>query len=217
MYDEQGQWLLITLDQHPCFIIMASVDNTAGPVPQKKKGDILFQPLFNELLTPLPNVDHPAPEVITLIAEVVALEPAASIGSPSSTTVDQDAPSPSNSQTTPETRSPIIPNAVKEDNLDLDVAHINNDLFFGIPILERPSNQSSSMDIIHTIMHPDHQISEHNSKWTKDHLLEDIIGELARLVSTRLQLHEQALFCYYDAFLTTIEPKTYKDVLTQSC
>ncbi|GJZ93302.1 retrovirus-related pol polyprotein from transposon TNT 1-94, partial [Tanacetum coccineum] len=67
------------------------------------------------------------------------------------------------------------------------------------------------------LSHPDHQISEHNSKWTKDHPLENIIGELARPVSTRLQLHEQALFCYYDAFLTAVEPKTYKDALTQSC
>nr|GFD20537.1 integrase, catalytic region, zinc finger, CCHC-type, peptidase aspartic, catalytic [Tanacetum cinerariifolium] len=66
-------------------------------------------------------------------------------------------------------------------------------------------------------VHPDHQISEHNSKWTNDHPLENIIGELARPVSTRLQLHEQALFCYYDAFLTAVEPKTYKDALTQSC
>nr|GFA31674.1 copia protein [Tanacetum cinerariifolium] len=33
---------------------------------------------------------------------------------------------------------------------------------------------------------------------------------------TRLQLHEQALFCYYDAFLPSVEPKTYKDALTQS-
>nr|GEV03775.1 copia protein [Tanacetum cinerariifolium] len=40
------------------------------------------------------NVDHLAPEVIAPIAEVVAPEPAASTGSPSSTTVDQDAPSP---------------------------------------------------------------------------------------------------------------------------
>ncbi|GJW88553.1 retrovirus-related pol polyprotein from transposon TNT 1-94 [Tanacetum coccineum] len=54
-------------------------------------------------------------------------------------------------------------------------------------------------------------------KWTKDHPLENIIGELARPVSTRLQLHEQALFCYYDAFLTAVEPKTYKDALTQAC
>ncbi|GJT94703.1 retrovirus-related pol polyprotein from transposon TNT 1-94 [Tanacetum coccineum] len=50
-----------------------------------------------------------------------------------------------------------------------------------------------------------------------DHPLENIIGELDRLVSTRLQLHEQALFCYYDSFLIVIEPKTYKDALTQSC
>ncbi|GJX05431.1 hypothetical protein Tco_0191347 [Tanacetum coccineum] len=37
MYDEQGQWLLITSDQHPCFMIMVSVDNTSGPAPQRKE------------------------------------------------------------------------------------------------------------------------------------------------------------------------------------
>nr|GFB06519.1 retrovirus-related Pol polyprotein from transposon TNT 1-94 [Tanacetum cinerariifolium] len=41
-------------------------------------------------------VDLPAPKVIALIARVVALKSTASIGSPSSTTVDQDAPSPKN-------------------------------------------------------------------------------------------------------------------------
>ncbi|GJY75590.1 hypothetical protein Tco_0480706 [Tanacetum coccineum] len=57
---------------------------------------------------------------------------------------------------------------------------------------------------------------EHTSKWTKDHPLENIIGALDRPVSTRLQLHEQALFCYYDAFLTSVEPKNYKEALTQA-
>ncbi|GJT61905.1 retrovirus-related pol polyprotein from transposon TNT 1-94 [Tanacetum coccineum] len=71
--------------------------------------------------------------------------------SPSSTTIDQDAPSPSNSQTTPETQSSIIPNDVEEYNHDLDVAYMNNDLYFGIPILEVHSDQSSSSDIIYTI------------------------------------------------------------------
>ncbi|GKC46673.1 retrovirus-related pol polyprotein from transposon TNT 1-94, partial [Tanacetum coccineum] len=104
--------------------------------------DILFQPLFDELLTPSPSVDHPAPEVIAPIAEVVAPEPAALTGSPSLKTVNQDAPYP-----------------------------------------KVPSDQSSSTDSIHTIVHPDHQISEHNSKWTKDHPLENIIGELDRPVS----------------------------------
>nr|GEU54996.1 hypothetical protein [Tanacetum cinerariifolium] len=59
--------------------------------------------------------------------------------------------------------------------------------------------------------------ASYNRKLTLDHPLENIIDELARPVSTRLQLHEQALFCYYDAFLTAVEPKTYKDDLTQSC
>ncbi|GJT74681.1 hypothetical protein Tco_1041406 [Tanacetum coccineum] len=45
MYDEQGQWLLITSYQHPCFMIMVSVDNTSGPVPQEKKG-VRFSALY---------------------------------------------------------------------------------------------------------------------------------------------------------------------------
>nr|GEU55019.1 retrovirus-related Pol polyprotein from transposon TNT 1-94 [Tanacetum cinerariifolium] len=162
-------------------------------------------------------VDHPTLEVIAPIAEVVVPEPAESTGSPSSTIVDQDASSPSNSQITPKTQPLVIPNDVEEENHDIEVAHMGNDLYFGISILEVPSDQSSSLDIIHAIVHPNHQIFEHNRKWTKDHPLENITGELARPVSTRLQLHEQALFCYYDSFPTSIEPKTYKYSLTQSC
>ncbi|GKB07772.1 retrovirus-related pol polyprotein from transposon TNT 1-94 [Tanacetum coccineum] len=164
-----------------------------------------------------PNVELQAPEVIAPIPEAVAPEHAVSTGSPSSTTVDQDAPSPSNSHTPQETQTPIISHDVEEDNHDIEVAHMGNDPYFGIPIPEVTSDQSSSSVIIHTIVPPDHQVSEHNSKWTKDHPLENIIGALDRPVSTRLQLHEQALFCYYDAFLTSVEPKNYKEALTQAC
>ncbi|GJZ67209.1 hypothetical protein Tco_0630449 [Tanacetum coccineum] len=79
------------------------------------------------------------------------------------------------------------------------------------------SEESSSSDVIPTTMHSNAPISEHLNKWTKDHPLQNILGDPSRPVSTRLQLHEQALFCYYNAFLTSIEPKTYKDALTQSC
>ncbi|GJS56072.1 retrovirus-related pol polyprotein from transposon TNT 1-94, partial [Tanacetum coccineum] len=185
--------------------------------PSRSDWDLLFQPMFDESLNPPPYVDLQAPEVIAPIPEAVAPEHAVSTGSPSSTTVDQDAPSPSNSHTTQETQTPIISHDVEEDNHDIEVAHMGNDPYFGIPIPEVTSDQSSSSDVIHTIVPPDHQVSEHNSKWTKDHPLENIIGALDRPVSTRLQLHEQALFCYYDAFLTSVEPKNYKDALTQAC
>nr|GEU72220.1 hypothetical protein [Tanacetum cinerariifolium] len=158
-----------------------------------------------------------APKVIAPIADIIPPVQADSTGSPSSTTVDQDAPSPSKSQTTSETQSSIIPQDVKEDNIDIEVAHMGNDPLFGVPIPQVNFAQSSSTVSPHTIVQPDHQTPQHISKWTKDCPLDNIIGQLSRPVSTRLQLHEQALFCYYDAFLTLVEPKTYKDALTQSC
>ncbi|GJW46003.1 retrovirus-related pol polyprotein from transposon TNT 1-94 [Tanacetum coccineum] len=158
--------------------------------PLRTNWDLLFQPLFDELLTPLPSVDHPAPKVIAPIAEVVSPEPAASTGSPSSTTVDQDAPSPCNSQTTPKTQSPVIPNDVEEDNHDLDIAHMNNDPFFGILIPENDFEASSS-DVIPTVVHTATPNSEHVTKWTKDHPLENIIDELEiPIEAMQEELHE---------------------------
>nr|GFB47815.1 hypothetical protein [Tanacetum cinerariifolium] len=100
--------------------------------PSRTNWDILFQPLFDELLTSPPSVDNPAPEVIASNAEVVAPVPVVSTGSPSLTTVNQDAPSPSNSQTTPATQTLVISNDVEKDNHDLDVAHMNNDPIIGV-------------------------------------------------------------------------------------
>nr|GEW30449.1 integrase, catalytic region, zinc finger, CCHC-type, peptidase aspartic, catalytic [Tanacetum cinerariifolium] len=133
------------------------------------------------------TVDTQAPKVIAPIDDIIPPVQAESTGSLSSTSVDQDAPS------------------------------LKNDSLFGVSILEATSAQSSSTVSPHTIMQHDHQIPQHIIKWTKDHLLDNIIGQLSRPISTRLQLHEQALFCYYDALLTLVEPKTYKDALTQSC
>nr|GEZ39942.1 hypothetical protein [Tanacetum cinerariifolium] len=151
--------------------------STSYVPPSRNDWDLLFQPMFDELLNPPPSVVNQAPEAIAPIVEVIPPVNADSTGSPSSITVEQDAPSMSKSTTPTETQSSIIPQDVGDDNLDIEVAHMRNDPLFGIPIPEVTSEP----------------------------------------VSTRLQLHEQALFCYYDAFLTFVEPKTYKEALTQSC
>ncbi|GJR46845.1 retrovirus-related pol polyprotein from transposon TNT 1-94 [Tanacetum coccineum] len=151
--------------------------------PLRTDWDILFQPLFVELLNPPSSFDHPAPEVIALIDEVVSLEPVATTGSPSSTIVDQDAPSPSNSQTTLETQSPVIPNDVEEDNHDLDVAHMNNDPLFGIQIPENNSKASSSSDEL--VPRPD-KVMVITLKWIYKVKLDELGGILknkARLVT----------------------------------
>nr|GEV76832.1 hypothetical protein [Tanacetum cinerariifolium] len=148
---------------------------------------------------PSTSVDLPAPKVIALIADVVAPKPAASTGSPSSTTVDQDALSPSNSQTLPEAQSPIISNDVEEENHNLDVAHMNNDPFFGVE--ESPKTPNFRDDPLHESLHEDstsqgsssnmrqsHTPNESLGRWTKDHPIANVINDLSRSVSTRKQL-----------------------------
>nr|GFB58293.1 putative ribonuclease H-like domain-containing protein [Tanacetum cinerariifolium]GFB58300.1 putative ribonuclease H-like domain-containing protein [Tanacetum cinerariifolium] len=76
--------------------------------PSRNDWDLLFQSLFDELLNPPPSVDNQAAEVIAPIAEVIPQVDDDSTGSPSSTTVDQDAPLPSKSPTPTETQSSAI-------------------------------------------------------------------------------------------------------------
>ncbi|GJZ72570.1 retrovirus-related pol polyprotein from transposon TNT 1-94 [Tanacetum coccineum] len=119
---------------------MVSEHSSSGPALHEMTPAIISLGL-------VPNPPHLTPFVPPSRTDwelFVAPEPAVLTDSPFSTTVDQDAPSPSNSQTTPETESPIIPNDVEEENHDSDIAHMNNDLFFGIPIPENDSEASSS-------------------------------------------------------------------------
>ncbi|GKD38538.1 retrovirus-related pol polyprotein from transposon TNT 1-94, partial [Tanacetum coccineum] len=70
----------------------------------------------------------------TLIPEVAAPEPAVSTSTSSSTSIDQDAPSPSTSQTPRESPSHVIPPGAEEADHDIEVAHMDNHPYVGIPI-----------------------------------------------------------------------------------
>ncbi|GJW57717.1 hypothetical protein Tco_0104448 [Tanacetum coccineum] len=83
--------------------------------------------MFDKYLNPPPCVDHQVPVVI-------APEPTVSTGSHSSTTIDQDAPSTSTSQTNQETLSPVIPFGVEEADHDIKVTHMDNNPYVDFPI-----------------------------------------------------------------------------------
>nr|GFC65130.1 putative Gag-Pol polyprotein [Tanacetum cinerariifolium] len=108
-------------------LVQKASSSTSYVPPSRNDWDLLFQLLFDELLNPPPSVDNQAAEVIAPIAEVIPQVDDDSTGSPSSTTVDQDAPSPSKSLTPAEIQSSVILQDVKNDNLDIEVAHIGND------------------------------------------------------------------------------------------
>ncbi|GJY97367.1 hypothetical protein Tco_1048567 [Tanacetum coccineum] len=82
--------------------------------------------------------------------------------------------------------------------------------------IELSSEESSSRDVITTNLHPANAPFEHLSKWTKDHPLDNMIGNPSRSVSIRRKLQTDALWCYFDAFLTLVEPKNYKEALKET-
>ncbi|GJW82340.1 retrovirus-related pol polyprotein from transposon TNT 1-94 [Tanacetum coccineum] len=52
-------------------------------------------------------------------------------------------------------------------------------------------------------------------RWTKDHPIANVIGDPSCSVSTRKQLQTDATWCYFDAFLTSVEPKNFKQAITE--
>ncbi|GJS04243.1 retrovirus-related pol polyprotein from transposon TNT 1-94, partial [Tanacetum coccineum] len=111
--------------------------------PLRHIWDLMFQLVFDEFFSP-PN------SVASLVPVVEAPALVDSNGSPSSTSVDQDIPSPSTSKSTQQSQSYVIPLIAKEESHDLEVAHMSNDPYFGILIPETISEESSSTDFIHT-------------------------------------------------------------------
>nr|GEV39314.1 hypothetical protein [Tanacetum cinerariifolium] len=53
------------------------------------------------------------------------------------------------------------------------------------------------------------------SSQTKDLPITNMIGDPSRYVSTRKQLETNAMWCYFDAFLTSSEPKNFKQAMTE--
>ncbi|GJZ56942.1 hypothetical protein Tco_0612436 [Tanacetum coccineum] len=114
---------------------MASKQFSSGPGPQ--------------LLTP--RTVSSGLIVASPVPTVIASVPADSTGSPSLTLVDQDAPSPSTSQTPQESQSLVASPGVVEEFHDIEVAHLDNDPFFGVPINLFQTSKNGPR-IIHWIM-----------------------------------------------------------------
>ncbi|GJR66358.1 retrovirus-related pol polyprotein from transposon TNT 1-94 [Tanacetum coccineum] len=72
------------------------------------------------------------------------------------------------------------------------------------------TSQGSSSNVRQT-----HTLFEHLGRWTKDHPIANVIGNPSRSVSMRKQLQTDAMWCYFDAFLTLVEPKNFKQAMTK--
>ncbi|GKB12721.1 retrovirus-related pol polyprotein from transposon TNT 1-94 [Tanacetum coccineum] len=142
--------------------------------PTNKDLEILFQPMFDEYFEP-PGVEMPIPP-----APPAVQVPVVSSGIPSSTTIDQDAPSISYSPSSSVVQPPISHQGVAAGPTIIDnpVAQADYDSFVNVFTLEPSSDESSSVDVNSAestqVVHP----HNHLRKWSKDHPLDNVIVKL---------------------------------------
>ncbi|GJZ38608.1 hypothetical protein Tco_0585171 [Tanacetum coccineum] len=75
--------------------------------------------------------------------------------------------------------------------------------FHDDPLNESPQEDSTSQGSSSN-MRQLHTLFEHLGRWTKDHPIANMIGDPSRSVSTRKQLEIDVMWCYFDAFLTSV-------------
>ncbi|GJS67074.1 retrovirus-related pol polyprotein from transposon TNT 1-94 [Tanacetum coccineum] len=133
--------------------------------------------MFEEYLEP-PRVERP-------VSPAPAVQvPVNSTGTPSSATIDQDAPSISHSPSSSALQSPSLHQGVATESPlmeDNPFAPIDNDQFINVFALEPRSEASSSGDLSSTESPYVSQTLHHLWKWSKDHPLDNIIGNPSRL------------------------------------
>ncbi|GJV83668.1 retrovirus-related pol polyprotein from transposon TNT 1-94 [Tanacetum coccineum] len=69
-----------------------------------------------------------------------------------------------------------------------------------------PHGSSSNVTQTHTPF-------EHLGKWTKAHPIANVINDPSRSISTRKQLQTDAIWCFFDAFLTSVKTDEFGGVL----
>ncbi|GJU03668.1 retrovirus-related pol polyprotein from transposon TNT 1-94 [Tanacetum coccineum] len=167
--------------------------------PYKDDWDHLFQTMFDEYFTPPSNV-------VSQVQEVVAPRAVNLANSHVSTSNDQDAPSSSTPSTQEQEQSPIISQGFVESP--------KTPIFRDDPLNESPNEESTSHGSSSNVRQ-NHTPFEHLGKWTKNHHIANVIGDPSRYVSTRKQLQTDAMWCFFDAFLTSVELKNFKQAMSK--
>ncbi|GJU03710.1 retrovirus-related pol polyprotein from transposon TNT 1-94 [Tanacetum coccineum] len=137
----------------PMFLMPRQISSGLVPIlipaapyvpPTNKELEILFQPMFNEYLEP------------TRVERPVSLTPAVSVsvtsaGTPSSTTIDQDAPSPSHSPSSSTLQSLSLHQGIAAESTLMEnnpFAPVDNDPFINVFAPKPSFKASSSGDLI---------------------------------------------------------------------
>ncbi|GJT06453.1 retrovirus-related pol polyprotein from transposon TNT 1-94 [Tanacetum coccineum] len=180
--------------------------------PTDKDLEILFQPMFDEYFDQSTD-SEPVPTATVVNAPIVSTNTSVS------TMIAQDAPSTSHSLSSSQVHPPVFPQGVAAGPTIKDTSITQADLHPSVnPVAGEPgSAQSTSGDVSLAEPNQVNQPPDHLRKWTKDHPLDNIVGNPSRPVSTRKQLASDALWCCFHTELSKVEPKNFKMAVIEDC
>ncbi|GJY84355.1 retrovirus-related pol polyprotein from transposon TNT 1-94 [Tanacetum coccineum] len=137
--------------------------------------------------------------------------------SSSSIIIDQDDALPvvssSDEQVSTAPNFPVI-NEVGNEFVQEDVADFNGNVFHNAPQTpEFEVAKSSSIYQDPSNMHQFHQQHRSADRWTKNHPLEQVIGDPSKPVMTRKRLQTNVEVCMYALIVSSIKPKNIKEAM----
>ncbi|GJY85808.1 retrovirus-related pol polyprotein from transposon TNT 1-94 [Tanacetum coccineum] len=198
-----------------------NVPQAAETVTTSNELDLLFSLMFDELLNGTTQVVSKSSAVTTADAPNQRQQHT----TPStSTTVAADTP-PLNIQTTPETTSQAptqAPTVTATENINQaetnkENAQVEEDEFiniFSTPVQER--GETSSRHVDSSNMHTFYQRHPSEHRWTKDHPLEQVIGNPSQSIRTRRQLETDGEMCMFALTMSRTEPKNINEAIDDS-
>ncbi|GJY27562.1 hypothetical protein Tco_0403329 [Tanacetum coccineum] len=105
-------------------------------------------------------------------------------------------------------------NEVSDEFIQEDVVDFDGNTFHNAPQTpEFDVAKSSSTYQDPSNMHQFHQQHRSIDRWTKNHLLEQVIGDPSKPVITRKTLQTDAEVCMYALIVNTIKPKNIKEAM----
>ncbi|GJX12841.1 retrovirus-related pol polyprotein from transposon TNT 1-94, partial [Tanacetum coccineum] len=168
-------------------------DDHTGGQPSAAPRTILAAQASQVLQTPTATTTT----IDTALTPTNSLSQATSIPS-SSQNVDELKTQQQHGQPHPALIADNVPNAMFDDNTFVNP--------FATPSTSAIES-SSSQYVDPSNMHTFYQLYPHEYQWTKDHPLEQVIGEPSRPVLTRNQLKSDGDMCMYALTVSTMEPK----------
>nr|GEV53060.1 hypothetical protein [Tanacetum cinerariifolium] len=195
---------------------MPSNHDSSDPTPEYRTGttlnelDLLFSPMFDELVNGSSHV----------ISKSFAVTTADALNQR-----QQQQTTPLNNHITPEstcydpTQAPTVASTENMNQAEIveEYAQVENDEFINIfctPVQDR--GETSSRHVDSSNMHTFYQRYPSEHRWTKDHPLEQVIGNPSQSVRTRRQLESDAKMYMFALTVSRTEPKNIKEAMADS-